>query len=288
MPASTAPRFSVVHLPPAEAQPASLLDFLAARFPRVGRELWLERFSRGLVQDAAGRPLDAAAPCRAHLELRYFREVAAEPDFGRPAMLFVDRELVVADKPPFQPVIPSGPWCAARCSTSSPPRSKWKGKRPPSWRRYTGSTAPPRVWWFSPAGRPPAASTPAFRRPPGGQALPGLGRARHRGRPPERTGGCAAGSWRASPSSACARWRGSPTPKANIELLEMVEQEGRRPRPFRAAPADRQNTSCGCTWRASVFPSWATASIRAAAPRSAGRARGRCACGPRASPSAIR
>lgn len=112
-PASAAPRFSVVHLPPRQAPPATLLEFLLERFPRVGEAAWRDRFERGRVLDGAGRPLAPAEPYRAHLEVRYFREVAAgEPPsfFGPPEIVYRDAELVVADKPPFQPVIPAGPW----------------------------------------------------------------------------------------------------------------------------------------------------------------------------------
>ena len=108
---SPAPRPSIVHLP-AAGWSGSLLDFLVERFPKVPRETWRQRFERGEVQGAQGEKLDPAQPGSPHLELRYFREVALaeEPDFGPPVIVFANAELVVADKPPFQPVTPSGPW----------------------------------------------------------------------------------------------------------------------------------------------------------------------------------
>lgn len=89
----------------------SLLDFLSARFPGVAREIWSDRFERGRVLGADGEPLDPALPAAQHQELRYFREVAEEaPAFGAPEIVFRNADLLVVDKPPFQPVVPSGPW----------------------------------------------------------------------------------------------------------------------------------------------------------------------------------
>lgn len=109
-PQNPAPRFSVVFVP-AGGSPGSLLDFLAARFSGVPREVWRERFAGGAVLGADGAPLDPEQPARQHLEVRYFREApAAEPYFGPLEIVFRSAHLVVADKPPFQPVVPSGPW----------------------------------------------------------------------------------------------------------------------------------------------------------------------------------
>ncbi|MGV8922389.1 MAG: pseudouridine synthase, partial [Thermomonas sp.] len=32
----------------------TVFNGLCARFPKIGREIWLDRFARGLVQDAGG------------------------------------------------------------------------------------------------------------------------------------------------------------------------------------------------------------------------------------------
>ncbi|MGH8076762.1 MAG: pseudouridine synthase [Lysobacter sp.] len=88
---------------------ATVLDCLCARFPAVTREVWLDRFARGRVLSADGRPLRADAPFRVGAEVRYFREVPDEP--GIPfaeGVLHVDEHLVVADKPHFLPVVPAG------------------------------------------------------------------------------------------------------------------------------------------------------------------------------------
>lgn len=86
-----------------------LLDGLCARFPRIDRAQWLDRFARGRVQDAQGRALAATDPWQVGLEIRYYREVADEPTVcGRESIVHLDENLLVADKPHFLPVTPAG------------------------------------------------------------------------------------------------------------------------------------------------------------------------------------
>jgi tRNA pseudouridine32 synthase/23S rRNA pseudouridine746 synthase len=88
---------------------ATVLEALCARFPTVERARWLDRFARGRVLDRDGRPLAVDAAYRVGLEVRYFREVADEPRIeGDVVLVHVDAHLVVADKPHFLPVTPSG------------------------------------------------------------------------------------------------------------------------------------------------------------------------------------
>jgi tRNA pseudouridine32 synthase/23S rRNA pseudouridine746 synthase len=71
--------------------------------------VWLDRMTRGLVLDMQGRALDAQTPYRPELCIRYFREVADEvPIPFTETILYADANLVVADKPHFLPVTPSG------------------------------------------------------------------------------------------------------------------------------------------------------------------------------------
>ena len=91
----------------------TVLDGLCARFPQIARQAWLDRFARGRVLDANGGVLAVDAPYRAGLEVRYFREVHDEPRIPFEAqILFVDADLVVADKPHFLPVMPAGRFVA--------------------------------------------------------------------------------------------------------------------------------------------------------------------------------
>lgn len=87
----------------------TLLDAVTALFPTVSRTDWQSRFARELVLDAEGQPLEASAPSREGMLLRYYREVPAEPRIPfDETVLHVDAHLLVADKPHFLPVTPSG------------------------------------------------------------------------------------------------------------------------------------------------------------------------------------
>jgi len=86
-------------------------EFLVERFPAIGRDVWLARMAAGLVADEFGVPVTAQRPYRGHLRLYYYRELPAEPRIPFEAtVLHQDAHLVVADKPHFLPVTPSGPY----------------------------------------------------------------------------------------------------------------------------------------------------------------------------------
>ncbi|HYQ24886.1 pseudouridine synthase [Stenotrophomonas sp.] len=98
---------SRLQLPPG-AWP-NLLDGLCARFPRIDRAQWLDRFARGRVQDVQGRALAADQPWQVGLEILYFREVDDEPAIPfSERILYQDGHLLVADKPHYLPVTPAG------------------------------------------------------------------------------------------------------------------------------------------------------------------------------------
>lgn len=84
----------------------TLTAFLAERLPRV--DDWPERIARGDVVDDDGRPM-GDAPYRADRRVYYWRYLAAEPEVPFEArIVFQDEHLLVADKPHFLPVTPSG------------------------------------------------------------------------------------------------------------------------------------------------------------------------------------
>ena len=88
---------------------ATFTDFLVQRFPAIGRSVWLERMAAGLVADEFGGLVTAEQPYRGHMRLYYYRALAAEPALPfEAAVLYQDDHLVVADKPHFLPVTPSG------------------------------------------------------------------------------------------------------------------------------------------------------------------------------------
>jgi len=106
-PILAAPAPSRLQLPPGDWP--SLLEGLCARFPRIDRAQWADRFARGRVQDAQGRALAPDQAWQVGLEIVYFREVADEPviPFAE-AIVHQDAHLLVADKPHFLPVTPAG------------------------------------------------------------------------------------------------------------------------------------------------------------------------------------
>ncbi|MEN5039296.1 pseudouridine synthase [Stenotrophomonas sp. TWI1149] len=106
-PILAAPAPSRLQLPPGDWP--SLLDGLCARFPRIDRAQWVDRFARGRVQDVQGRALRPDDAWQIGLEIVYFREVADEPVIPFvEAIVHQDAHLLVADKPHFLPVTPAG------------------------------------------------------------------------------------------------------------------------------------------------------------------------------------
>lgn len=98
---------SRLRLPPGPWQ--LLLDGLCAHFPAIGRAQWQDRMARGLVLDEAGQPLAEHSAYRSGTLVRYFREVPGERAVPfEETILHLDDDLVVADKPHFLPVAPTG------------------------------------------------------------------------------------------------------------------------------------------------------------------------------------
>ena len=98
---------STVCLPPGNW--STVLDCLCEHFKAIGREVWLDRFARGRVLDAQGQPIAVDHPYRPGLRIHYFREVPNEkPIPVLEHILHMDEHLVVADKPHFLPVTPTG------------------------------------------------------------------------------------------------------------------------------------------------------------------------------------
>jgi tRNA pseudouridine32 synthase/23S rRNA pseudouridine746 synthase len=86
-----------------------MLDFLVERFPAIARSVWLQRMAAGEVVDELGEPVTATRPYRGHIRVYYYRALPDEPRLPFEAkVLFQDAHLVVADKPHFLPVVPSG------------------------------------------------------------------------------------------------------------------------------------------------------------------------------------
>jgi tRNA pseudouridine32 synthase/23S rRNA pseudouridine746 synthase len=87
----------------------SITDFLVERFPAITREVWLERMAHQLVMDEFGGLVTPERPYPGHMRIYYYRDVDVEARIPfEESVLYQDDHLVVADKPHFLPVTPSG------------------------------------------------------------------------------------------------------------------------------------------------------------------------------------
>jgi len=106
---SRSPRPSHITLPRLDSPFPSLADFLDQHFPRVGRDVWLQRLRTDKICDEQGRIVNEATPYRINARLSYYREVKAEPRIPfQERILYEDDDILLADKPHFLPVTPSG------------------------------------------------------------------------------------------------------------------------------------------------------------------------------------
>ena len=98
---------SCVVVPGGAAQLA--LDFFCGRFPFISAADWARRMLAGDVVDTRGTPIAAHTMLHGTERLYYYREVPPEPAIPfQETVLWQDAHLLVADKPHFLPVIPSG------------------------------------------------------------------------------------------------------------------------------------------------------------------------------------
>lgn len=87
----------------------TITDFLVERFPAIAREVWLQRMHDDLVVDEFGEKVSAERPYRGHMRVYYYRALGEEARIPfDETVLYQDEHLVVADKPHFLPVTPSG------------------------------------------------------------------------------------------------------------------------------------------------------------------------------------
>ena len=99
---------SRVFLPADQSHP-NLLQFFITQFPHIEVKEWEDRFAQGLVLNAEGEALEASSAYQPNTHLIYFRRLAREPEIPfEEQILFQDEHILVADKPHFLPVTPSG------------------------------------------------------------------------------------------------------------------------------------------------------------------------------------
>ena len=86
-----------------------MLEFLAMRLPEVGVNVWRQRMAAGDVVDERGMVLTPERSFEPGLRLYYYRALPEEPVLPFQAeLVYQDDHLLVADKPHFMPVTPSG------------------------------------------------------------------------------------------------------------------------------------------------------------------------------------
>jgi len=87
----------------------TLLDFFVGNFPHIQIVEWMARFSEGLVMTIDGQAVAASDSYLPNTHLMYFRRLAREPEIPfEESILYQDEHILVADKPHFLPVTPSG------------------------------------------------------------------------------------------------------------------------------------------------------------------------------------
>ena len=87
----------------------TVLDFLKEQYPQVAVETWTARMTRGEVVDENGLLLNPQSPYRVGACISYYRELDDEKIIPFvEQVLYRDEHILIADKPHFLPVIPSG------------------------------------------------------------------------------------------------------------------------------------------------------------------------------------
>jgi tRNA pseudouridine32 synthase/23S rRNA pseudouridine746 synthase len=87
----------------------TVLDFLKERHPGVEAAVWLSRMAKGEVLDETGGRLNSESPYRVGACVYYYRELESEERIPfAERVLYRDEHILVADKPHFLPVTPSG------------------------------------------------------------------------------------------------------------------------------------------------------------------------------------
>ena len=94
---------------PADQTHSNLLAFFVSQFPHIDASEWAKRFDEGLVMDRDGQSLSANDAYQPNTHLLYFRRLEREPEIPfEEEILYQDSHILVADKPHFLPVTPTG------------------------------------------------------------------------------------------------------------------------------------------------------------------------------------
>ena len=87
----------------------TVIDFLKEKYPHVDAATWQARMAKGQVMDETGRCVDSETAFRVGACIYYYRELENERTIPFvEQVIYQDEHILVADKPHFLPVIPSG------------------------------------------------------------------------------------------------------------------------------------------------------------------------------------
>ena len=106
---SIATKPSEITLPADNEGWATVLNYLAVKFPYIAESVWQERILAGKVHWFGGEPITIDTPFKASKRLCYYREVTQEPVIPfTHSIVYQNNHILVADKPHFLPVTPGG------------------------------------------------------------------------------------------------------------------------------------------------------------------------------------
>lgn len=98
-----------VTMPPDRKDCATVLDFLIARFARIDAEIWRQRIAAGKVHWLDKTPVALDDQYAPNQPVFYYREVEREAVIPfQETIIYQDDEILVACKPHFLPVTPTG------------------------------------------------------------------------------------------------------------------------------------------------------------------------------------
>ena len=100
---------SKLSLPQVNPGVDTVLEYLIVAFPLINAEMWRQRIADGKVHCHDGTLITATTPFKAQQRIYYYREVESEPNIPfKESIVFQDEHILVAEKPHFLAVIPSG------------------------------------------------------------------------------------------------------------------------------------------------------------------------------------
>ncbi|MBB1269975.1 RluA family pseudouridine synthase [Shewanella sp. SR44-3] len=100
---------SYVVLPKTDPLPVTVAEFLLQHFSQITPEVWMQRLRKGKVHWKNGELIDEHTPYRPLARAYYYREVAVETKVPfEEVILHQDDNAIIAYKPHFLPVTPSG------------------------------------------------------------------------------------------------------------------------------------------------------------------------------------